>query len=68
MYQVTQEYSSTPIFEGSKSECRKFLQARVDGRLRKAYGHDWADERNVFCWCTQTDQEFNVTKTTGATQ
>ena len=68
MYQVTGQYSPTPLFEGSKSACRKFLQASVSGRLRKAANHDWADERNVFCWCTQTDREFNVTKISGATQ
>ena len=62
MYQVTQEYSSIPIFEGSKKECRKFLQAKVSGRLRKAVNHNWDDERNVFCWCTQTDRNFEVNK------
>jgi len=62
MYQVFGQYSSDPIFEGSKNQCRKFLQAKVGGRLRKAYGHDWKDERDVFCWCTQTDKEFNVKK------
>lgn len=63
MYQVIQEfYSDTPIFKGSKKECRKFLQAKVGGRLRKAVNHNWDDERNVFCWCTQTDKSFQVNK------
>jgi len=62
MYRVTQEYSATPIFEGSKNECRKFLRSKVDGRLRKIVNHSWEDERNLTCWCTQTDRTFEVTK------
>jgi len=63
MYQVIQEfYSDTPLFEGSKKECRKFLQARVGGRLRKLYGYDWEDERHVYCYCTQTDRQYHIKK------
>jgi hypothetical protein len=62
MYQVTQQYLSEPIFKGSKSACRKFLQSKVSGRLRKAVNHDWESERNVFCWDSQTEREFEVTK------
>ena len=62
MYQVTQLPLTKPIFQGSKIECRKFLQSRVLGRLRKAANHDWESERNVFCWDSQTESEFEVTK------
>lgn len=62
MYQVTQEYSDAPIFEGSKKECRKFLRSKVSGRLRKIITHNWEDERNLTCWCTHTDRTFEVKK------
>jgi hypothetical protein len=63
MYKVTHAFhTDTPIFEGSKKECRKFLQAKVSGRLRKAINCNWDDERNVFCWCTQTDRAWEVIK------
>ena len=60
MYQVFRQYSFKAIFEGSKSQCRKFLQARVGGRLHKCYGNSWEDARNVSCYCSQTYSEYEV--------
>lgn len=65
MYQVFAEFYSHVLFEGSKNQCRKFLQAKVSergGRLRKIITDNWADKRNVTCWCSETDVTYEVRK------
>ena len=65
MYQVFAEFYSHVLFEGSKNQCRKFLQAKVSesgGRLRKVITHSWTDERDVMCWCSQRDLNYEVRK------
>jgi hypothetical protein len=61
-FNIFAQHNSQPIFTGTKGQCRKFLRAKISGRIKTCATHSWDDDRNLFCWDSQTDREFNLVK------